>query len=136
MIASLAQLSTHTAIIFRYQKATELFEEIARKSINNNLLKYSVRGILLKAGICQLCRGDPVAINNSLERCQDIDPTFSGTREYKLLEDLAASMDEGDVAKFTDTVKEFDSMTRLDPWKTTPSEGKERAKEKGGRRRG
>jgi len=66
----------------------------------------------------------------------DIDPTFSGTREYKLLEDLAASMDEGDVAKFTDAVKEFDSMTRLDPWKTTPSEGKERAKEKGGRRRG
>ena len=70
MIASLAQLSTHTAIIFRYQKATELFEEIGRKSINNNLLKYSVRGILLKAGICQLCRGDPVAINNSLERYQ------------------------------------------------------------------
>ncbi|RLN18588.1 hypothetical protein C2845_PM02G08340 [Panicum miliaceum] len=103
----------------KYQKATELFEEIARKSINNNLLKYSVRGILLNSGICQLCRGDPVAINNSLERYQDIDPTFSGTREYKLLADLAASMDEGDVAKFTDAVKEFDSMTRLDPWKTT-----------------
>jgi alpha-soluble NSF attachment protein len=95
--------------MFRYQKATELFEEIARKSINNNLLKYGVRGTLLNAGICQLCRGDAVAINNSLERyqvpncsielsagcyCQllqcysfwqDIDPTFSGTREYKLL---------------------------------------------------
>ena len=28
-------------------------------------------------------------------------------------QDLAASMDEGDVAKFTDAVKEFDSMTRL-----------------------
>ncbi|CAD6205747.1 unnamed protein product [Miscanthus lutarioriparius] len=103
----------------KYQKATELFEEIARKSINNNLLKYGIRGILLNAGICQLCRGDTVAINNSLERYQDIDPTFSGTREYKLLADLAASMDEGDVGKFTDAVKEFDSMTRLDPWKTT-----------------
>ncbi|EER93873.1 hypothetical protein BDA96_01G188700 [Sorghum bicolor] len=103
----------------KYQKATELFEEIARKSINNNLLKYGVRGILLNAGLCQLCRGDTVAINNSLERYQDIDPTFSGTREYKLLADLAASMDEGDVDKFTDAVKEFDSMTRLDPWKTS-----------------
>ncbi|TVU03869.1 hypothetical protein EJB05_50582 [Eragrostis curvula] len=103
----------------KYQEATQLFEEIARKSTNNNLLKYSVRSILLNAGICQLCRGDPVAINNSLERYQDIDPTFSGTREYKLLADLAASMDEGDVAKFTDAIKEFDSMTRLDPWKTT-----------------
>lgn len=34
-------------------------------------------------------------------------------------QDLAASTDEGDVGKFTDAVKEFDSMTRLDPWKTT-----------------
>jgi alpha-soluble NSF attachment protein len=34
--------------------------------------------------------------------------------ELKLAwQDLAASMDEGDVAKFTDAVKEFDSMTRL-----------------------
>jgi hypothetical protein len=30
-----------------------------------------------------------------------------------LFQDLAASMDEGDVAKFTDAIKEFDSMTRL-----------------------
>ncbi|OEL20777.1 Alpha-soluble NSF attachment protein [Dichanthelium oligosanthes] len=119
----------------KYQKATELFEEIARKSINNNLLKYSVRGILLNAGICQLCRGDPVAINNSLERYQpqkgyksklfthkNVDILFSwvACTELKLAwQDLAASMDEGDVAKFTDAVKEFDSMTRLDPWKTT-----------------
>ncbi|TVU42368.1 hypothetical protein EJB05_08770 [Eragrostis curvula] len=103
----------------QYPKATELFEAIARQSVNNNLLKYSARGILLNAGICQLCRGDPVAITNSLERYQEIDPTFSGTREYKLLADLAAAMDEGDIAKFTDAIKEFDSMTRLDPWKTT-----------------
>ncbi|KAL6599157.1 hypothetical protein ACP70R_046021 [Stipagrostis hirtigluma subsp. patula] len=97
----------------QYPKATEIFESIARQSINNSLLKYGVRGILLNAGICQLCRGDAVAITNSLERYQEIDPTFSGTREYKLLADLAASMDEGDVAKFTDAIKEFDSMTRL-----------------------
>ena len=56
--------------ISRYPKATEIFEGIARQSINNNLLKYGVRGILLNAGICQLCRGDPVAITNSLERYQ------------------------------------------------------------------
>ncbi|KAJ0794184.1 putative NSF attachment protein [Helianthus annuus] len=44
---------------------------------------------------------------------QELDPTFSGTREYKLLTELAAAMDEEDVAKFTDAVKEFDSMTKL-----------------------
>jgi len=30
-----------------------------------------------------------------------------------LLQDLAASIDESDVVKFTDVVKEFDSMSRL-----------------------
>jgi hypothetical protein len=56
--------------MFKYQKATELFEEVAHKSINNNILKSGVRGILLNAGLCQLCRGNTVAVNNSLERFQ------------------------------------------------------------------
>uniref|UniRef100_B3TM20 Alpha-soluble NSF attachment protein n=1 Tax=Elaeis guineensis var. tenera TaxID=51953 RepID=B3TM20_ELAGV len=113
------KIAQFAAQLEQYPKATEIFEAIARKSMNNNLLKYSVKGILLNAGICQLCRGDLVAITNSLERYQELDPTFSGTREYKLLADLAASVEEEDVGKFTDVIKEYDSMTRLDPWKTT-----------------
>ncbi|KAF2319201.1 hypothetical protein GH714_013925 [Hevea brasiliensis] len=103
----------------QYQKAIEIYEEIARQSLSNNLLKYGVKGHLLNAGICHLCKGDVVAITNALERYQDLDPTFSGTREYKLLADIAAAIDEEDIAKFTDVVKEFDSMTPLDSWKTT-----------------
>ena len=82
------------------------------------MLKYGAKGHLLNAGICQLCKGD-VAITNALERYQELDPTFSGTREYKFLADIASSIDEEDVTKFTDVVKEFDSMTPLDSWKTT-----------------
>ncbi|KAG6506774.1 hypothetical protein ZIOFF_032103 [Zingiber officinale] len=103
----------------RYPKAIEIYEAIAKHSINNNLLKYSVKGILLNAGICQLCKGDVVAITNALERYQEIDPTFSGSRECKLLSALADSMDEEDVGKFTEALHEYDSMTRLDAWKTT-----------------
>ena len=65
-----ASVLSYKILCSRYPKATEIFEAIARQSINNNLLKYSVRGILLNAGICQLCRADPVAIQNSLERYQ------------------------------------------------------------------
>ncbi|XP_021904215.1 alpha-soluble NSF attachment protein [Carica papaya] len=113
------KVAQFAAQLEQYQKAIEIYEEIARYSLNNNLLKYGVKGHLLNAGICQLCKGDPVAITNALERYQDLDPTFSGTREQKLLEDIAAAIDEEDVTKFTDVVKEFDSMTKLDPWKTT-----------------
>ncbi|XP_054799902.1 alpha-soluble NSF attachment protein 2 [Prosopis cineraria] len=113
------KVAQFAAQLEQYQKAIEIYEEIARQSLNNNLLKYGVKGHLLNAGICQLCKGDVVAITNALERYQELDPTFSGTREYRLLADIAASIDEEDVGKFTDVVKEFDSMTPLDSWKTT-----------------
>ncbi|KAJ8552659.1 hypothetical protein K7X08_020052 [Anisodus acutangulus] len=113
------KVAQFSAQIEKYPRAIEIFEEIARHSVNNNLLKYGVRGHLLNAGICQLCKGDVVAIINALERYQELDPTFSGTRECKLLVDLAAAIDEEDVAKFTDAVKEYDSMTQLDAWRTT-----------------
>lgn len=113
------KIAQFAAQLEQYPKAIEIYEEIAQHSLGNNLLKYGVKGHLLNAGICQLCRGDVVAITNSLERYQELDPTFSGTREYRFLADLAAAIDEEDVAKFTDVVKEFDSMTQLDAWKTT-----------------
>ncbi|KAG8644843.1 alpha-soluble NSF attachment protein 2 [Manihot esculenta] len=113
------KVAQFAAQLEKYQKAVEIYEEIARQSLSSNLLKYGVKGHLLNAGICHLCKGDVVAISNALERYQDLDPTFSGTREYKLLADIAAAIDEEDVAKFTDVVKEFDSMTPLDSWKTT-----------------
>ncbi|XP_076901844.1 alpha-soluble NSF attachment protein-like [Bidens hawaiensis] len=113
------KIAEHVAEMRQYQKAIEIFEDIAKQALSNNLLKFGVRGHLLNAGICQLCKGDDVAITNALEKYQDLDPTFAGTREYKLLADLTASIEEEDVTKFTDAIKEFDSMTKLDAWKTT-----------------
>ncbi|KAB1224906.1 Alpha-soluble NSF attachment protein [Morella rubra] len=112
------KVAQFAAQLEQYQKSIEIYEEIARQSLNNNLLKYGVKGHLLNAGICQLCKADVVAINNALERYQELDPTFSGTREYRFIADIAAAVDEEDVVKFTDVVKEFDSMTPLDSWKT------------------
>ncbi|KAF5746991.1 alpha-soluble NSF attachment protein 2 [Tripterygium wilfordii] len=113
------KVAQFSAQLEQYQRSIEIYEEIAKQSLNNNLLKYGVKGHLLNAGLCHLCKGDVVAITNALERYQELDPTFSGTREYRLLADVAAAIDEEDIAKFTDVVKEFDSMTPLDPWKTT-----------------
>ena len=66
-----------------------------------------------------MCRNDPVAVNNALERYQEMDPTFTGTRECKFLEELALATEEGDVQQFTNAVAEFDSLSRLDSFKTT-----------------
>ncbi|KAK7276448.1 hypothetical protein RIF29_17587 [Crotalaria pallida] len=113
------KVAQFAAQLEQYQKSIEIYEDIARQSLNNNLLKYGVKGHLLNAGICQLCKGDVITITNALEKYQELDPTFSGTREYRLLADIADAIDEEDVGKFTTVIKEFDSMSHLDSWKTT-----------------
>ncbi|MCD9646765.1 hypothetical protein HAX54_036922 [Datura stramonium] len=105
-----------------YKEIGELYEQ--EENLKQAIIYYEKatifsEGHLLNAGICQLCKGDVVAINNALERYQELDPTFSGTRECKLLVDLEAAIDEEDVAKFTGCLKEYDSMTKLDEWRTT-----------------
>nr|KAJ0194253.1 hypothetical protein LSAT_V11C800443220 [Lactuca sativa] len=52
------KIAQFLAQLEQFQKAIEVYEEIAKQSLNNNLLKYGVRGHLLNAGICQLCKGD------------------------------------------------------------------------------
>ncbi|KAL8161060.1 hypothetical protein V2J09_012549 [Rumex salicifolius] len=113
------KVAQFAAQLEQYPKSIEIYEDIAQQSLNNNLLKYGAKGHLLNAGICHLCKGDVVSISNALEKYRDMIPSFSGTREYKFLADLSSAIDEGDIANFTDTVKEFDSMTPLDAWKTT-----------------
>ncbi|CAE6041234.1 unnamed protein product [Arabidopsis arenosa] len=113
------KIAQYAAQLRQYEKAIKIYEEVAQYSLNNNLLKYGVKGHLLNAGICHLCKGDVVSITNALEKYQDLDPTFSGTRECKFLANIARAIDEEDVAQFTDVVREFDSMTPLDTWKAT-----------------
>ena len=63
-------LNNFSLYLFRYQTSIDIYEEIARQSLKSNLLKYGVKGHLLNAGICHLCKGDVVAITNALERYQ------------------------------------------------------------------
>ena len=112
------KMASMHAELGRELKAVSLFEDVAKKSVDNNLLKYSVKGYLLQAGLCHLGTGDCEATQEALERYEDLDVTFSGTRECEFLQDLLAAVREGDTDQFTAVVTEFDSMTRLDAWKT------------------
>jgi len=102
-----------------YEKAYEIYENIAKGAVDNNLLKWSVKDYLFKAGLCRLATGDEVAFERAFGDYNSIDATFSGTREHKLLEDIAKAFKEENVELFTNVVFEFDSITKLDPWKTT-----------------
>ncbi|PYH44187.1 alpha-soluble NSF attachment protein SEC17 [Aspergillus saccharolyticus JOP 1030-1] len=102
-----------------YYKAIEHYERIGRSSINNNLMKWSVKDYFLKAGICHLASNDLVATNRALENYRDIDTTFASTREHQLLVDLVQACEAGDQEAFADKLFQYDQLSKLDKWKTT-----------------
>lgn len=102
-----------------YEKAAGIFEDVARDALGNNLLKFGAREYLLKAGLCRLCMGDSVGAQRAVEKYGEMDGTFTQAREGKLLSDIIAAVDDGDVEAFTNVVYDYDSMSKLDEWKTS-----------------
>nr|OQO28879.1 hypothetical protein B0A51_03206 [Rachicladosporium sp. CCFEE 5018] len=113
------KLADLSALAGDYQKATSNYERISKSAINNNLMKWSVKEYLLKAGICHLASGDTIATNRALESYRDLDPSFAGTREHQLLVDLSEAVEAGDQEVFADKLFQYDQMSKLDKWKTT-----------------
>ncbi|KAF7549320.1 hypothetical protein G7Z17_g6456 [Cylindrodendrum hubeiense] len=102
-----------------YYKAIENYEKVAEQSISNNLMKYSVKDYLLKAGICNLASGDMVAAQRAIEKYRDLDPSFAAQREHKLLVDLCETIEAKSQEDFADRLFQFDQISKLDKWKTT-----------------
>jgi len=103
----------------KYDKAIEIYEKVASGSLDNNLLKWSVKEYFFKAGLCHLCTSDVVAANRALEKYKDMDPTFTSQRECKLLEQINVAYENLDVEAFTSAVVEYDQISKLDAWKTS-----------------
>ncbi|KKZ68382.1 hypothetical protein EMCG_00151 [[Emmonsia] crescens] len=101
-----------------YYKSIQHFERVAKSSINNNLMKYSVKDYFLKAGICHLASNDLVATNRALQNYRDLDNSFTTTREHMLLVDLAQAVEQGDAESFGDKLFQYDQLSKLDKWKT------------------
>lgn len=66
-----------------------------------------------------LIEQDTVATRQAMLRYCDLDPTFSGTREQKFLEDMLGAFEQGDQEAFSDVVFQYDQLSRLDQWKSS-----------------
>jgi alpha-soluble NSF attachment protein len=100
-----------------YYKAIENYEKVAQASINNNLMKYSVKEYFLKAGICHMATKDMVATQRALDKYREMDPSFPSQREHQLLVDLVQAMEAGDQEMYTEKLFAYDQMSKLDKWK-------------------
>jgi len=115
----LLKVAHYAALNEDYTRAVDIYDQVATASLDNKLLKYGVKEYFLKATICQLATGDAVVARRSLEKYQDMDYTFSSTRECTLLTALVEAFENYDVESFTNAIVEFDSIQKLDNWKTT-----------------
>lgn len=112
------KVAQFSAQLESYEKAIELYEQIAMSCMDNQLLKYSAKDHFFKALLCHLC----VDLLNGQQAAQkycEMFPQFADSREYKLAKKLMEAMEEENADAFTDAVKEYDTISRLDQWTTT-----------------
>jgi alpha-soluble NSF attachment protein len=102
----------------KFDVAFQMYEQVANRMAENNLLKYGAKEYFLKAGLCRLCLGDVIAAKRACENYVLQLPQFADSREHKLLTTVMDAVEEGDSEKFTDSVREFDTIQKLDAFMT------------------
>ena len=101
-----------------YTPAIQHFEHVAKQSVSNNLMRFSVKDYLLRAGVCHLA-SDIIGAKRAAESYKELDPGFGQTRECQLLVDLSEAVEAGDSEVFAEKLFRYDQLSPLNPWFTT-----------------
>ncbi|XP_061729532.1 alpha-soluble NSF attachment protein [Cydia pomonella] len=112
------KLAQYAAQLEHYDKAVQIYEQIAKSSLDNSLLKYSAKEYMFRAALCHLCV-DVLNASHAIEKYCGLYPAFADTRECKLIKELIEHLEDQNIDGFTEAVKNYDSISRLDQWYTT-----------------
>jgi alpha-soluble NSF attachment protein len=115
----LLKVAYFSAELEKYDRATEIFEQIGKIYVNNSLMKFSTRYLFLKGCLCYLANNDLIGAQRALDRYIEIDPTFLTQRECKFLRSLINSIEELNMDNFSVLCADHDSVTPFDSWTTT-----------------
>lgn len=113
----LLKVAQYAAELENYEKAINIYQKVASSSLESSLLKYSAKEYLFRAALCHLCV-DVLNAQHAMERYIQMYPAFQDSREYKLVCTLIEHMEEQNIDGFTEAVKDYDSISRLDQWYT------------------
>lgn len=110
-------VARYAAQLEKYQKAIQIYEEVAGDCIESSLLKYSAKEHYFRAALCHLCV-DLLNAQMAIKKYEEVYPAFGDSRECKLVKQLLTKLEEQDSDGFSEVVQEYDSISRLDPWFT------------------
>jgi len=112
------KVAQYAAQLENYDRAIEIYEQVAASALESSLLKYSAKEYFFRASLCHLCV-DSLNAQHAVQRYEEQYPAFSDSREAKLVKALVKHLEDEDVDAFTEEVKSFDQVSRLDQWYTT-----------------
>uniref|UniRef100_U5EZ97 Protein required for fusion of vesicles in vesicular transport alpha-snap n=1 Tax=Corethrella appendiculata TaxID=1370023 RepID=U5EZ97_9DIPT len=112
------KVAQYAAQLEEYDKAIQIYEQVGTSCLNSSLLKHSAKEYFFRASLCHLAV-DLLNAQHALEKYAQQYPAFQDSREYKLVKTLCEHLEEQNVEGFTETVKDYDSISRLDQWYTT-----------------
>jgi alpha-soluble NSF attachment protein len=113
----LLKVAQHAAQMDKFEKAIGIYEDIGNSALENSLLKYSAKEYFFKAAICHLCV-DSLNAQQAIQKYEEKYPAFQDSRESKLIKTLIEHIEEQNVEGFSEAIKDYDTISRLDPWYT------------------
>ncbi|KAI9658452.1 MAG: vesicular-fusion protein S17 [Alyxoria varia] len=101
-----------------YIKAAQTYERAAEGDLESNSLRYGVKDLWLKAGICHMASKDMVSLKRGIESYKALDPGFVQDKEHRLLQDLMLAVESNDGEQFSEKLYLYDRTSRLTKWQT------------------
>lgn len=100
-------------------RASKIYDDLGKRCLDSNLLKFNAKGYFLQSTLCQLANGDPIGASQALQRYEGVDYTFGESREGKFARQLVECVENYDAEGFGTACFEYDRISKLDPWKTS-----------------
>jgi alpha-soluble NSF attachment protein len=102
-----------------YGRASKIYDDLGRRCLSSNLLKFNAKGYFLQAILCHLAHGDDVGAEQAAAKYESLDYTFGDSREGKFGNALVEAVKGYDVEEFSTACFEYDRISKLNPWQTS-----------------
>jgi len=102
-----------------FTRAGKIYDDLGRRCLSSNLLKFNAKGYFLQAVLCHLASGDDVGAEQAMAKYESLDYTFGDSREGKFANSLIDAVKGYDVEEFSTACFEYDRISKLNPWQTS-----------------
>jgi len=122
MLLKIAEISASPGVK-DYKKAVEIYEEVAKTSLDNRMQSYAVKDYLFKAALCNLAIysksgdiDDIKEVEEAMNKYKDMFPAFEGSREGDLLDNCIEAFKDQDYDAFTNHCRNYDRISKFNDW--------------------